>query len=390
MPYFEVNLNIPGTTEMTFTNAEAAPVLAHIVFWTNLGFPSLDFDIFLSGFDTLTLDIDAFFRTGLIPTMGPSVSNQGPFSEPNQDFPGCSFPLPSQLPASLLAYVQAAHIGQELPPGFGESGLCVARESVSLAQGYITLDVVNECSLSFPGNPQYFSDGGAAIASNRNSLWGSYRTPVGGFDLRFEEPLVHIEARDSVQNGFWDPGDFTFYGNLEGGSAADNREPLATSWGVHYEMENGVTRLVYWRDSGVRGQGFTCGSLPAPYPLSMARMIAFDEEENTIELPDFGNTLRWNTGFEFVPNIGPLFEEGWLFLDFSDLDTGPLAPVGQAFVTTQEFAPTAATSLAALPFDSALAPRPIGTRLDPVFADDFESGDTSAWTLTFPLGGFRK
>ena len=137
----------------------------------------------------------------------------------------------------------------------------MAEAADGIATGYITFDVVNDCSLLFPGNPGYFADGGTGIASNANVLWGDYflADPANAFAQG--DQLVHIEAMDSVQSGFWDPGDYTFYGRYLTFDASDNREPLATTWATRYFSGtagpfNDDSDILCWRDSGLDDSAF--------------------------------------------------------------------------------------------------------------------------------------
>ena len=69
LPYFEVDLANPNgvTTLFSVNNASAAPQLAHITFWTDQSRPTLDFTIYLTGYDVWTVNLGPLFRTGMIP-----------------------------------------------------------------------------------------------------------------------------------------------------------------------------------------------------------------------------------------------------------------------------------------------------------------------------------
>ena len=57
LPYFQVNLadNNGVDTLFSVNNASAAPQIAHITFWTDMSRPTLDFDIYLTGYDVFTV-----------------------------------------------------------------------------------------------------------------------------------------------------------------------------------------------------------------------------------------------------------------------------------------------------------------------------------------------
>ena len=67
VPYFEVNLDECGnpgtqnTTLFSINNASAAPALAHVTFWTDWSAPTIDFDIFLTGYDIQTINLRDVF-----------------------------------------------------------------------------------------------------------------------------------------------------------------------------------------------------------------------------------------------------------------------------------------------------------------------------------------
>src|SRR3954469_20493971 len=52
LPYFEVDINSQQTTAQTnllpITNVQQIPQIAHVTVWTDLSFPVLDFNIFLT------------------------------------------------------------------------------------------------------------------------------------------------------------------------------------------------------------------------------------------------------------------------------------------------------------------------------------------------------
>ena len=61
VPYFEVDLGNAGKskferTKITLVNTDEAPVIAHVVLWTDLSVPTLNFDIFLTGYDVQRRD----------------------------------------------------------------------------------------------------------------------------------------------------------------------------------------------------------------------------------------------------------------------------------------------------------------------------------------------
>ncbi len=390
LPYFEVGLENSGsgvTTLFSVNNASAAPVVAHVTLWTKLARPTIDFDLYLTGYDVVTVNLRDIFTTGAIPQTGPnfdigddpiSPNAPGEFSDPDAAPPGCSFPLPATIPASLREYIRNLHTGLAAPPGFDNSGLCGAQDEGNataadgIATGYITIDVVNDCSLLFPGNPGYFADGGTGIASNLNALWGDYflADPANAFAQG--DSLVHVEAMDSVQAGFWAPGDYTFYGRYLAFDASDNREPLATTWATRYFAGtvgpfNDDSDIICWRDSGLDDSAFfACGTTPPPYPLNQNQIVIFDEQENPVVVegspfspPPVGDTVLpcdCATTRANASDFGTIFDFGWFYMNLNT-STGAIPdPIKQSFVTTVHSASGLfSVGFQAVHLDSALA-----------------------------------
>ncbi|MCB1034508.1 MAG: hypothetical protein KDD47_11815, partial [Acidobacteria bacterium] len=218
--------------------------------------------------------------------------------------------------------------------------------------------VVNDCSLLFPGNPGYFGDGGTGIASNLNAIWGDYFLVDPAADLAHGDSLVHVEAYSSVQEGFWEPGDYTFYGRYHSFDARDNREPLTGTWLARYftaEPPRGgfttPTTFLCWRDSGLNDSFFfTCGTFPNPYPLSQNGGAFFDEQENPTLGMSFpfspipvaldllycpGATFRLSSSVFRPSEALPVFyETGWFFLNLNTSSGSVSDPIKQSYLTT--------------------------------------------------------
>ena len=296
LPYFEVDLDDPNgiDTLLSINNASADAVLAHVVLWTDLSVPTFDFNVYLTGYDVQTISLrDIFSGTaphtasaGQDPT--DTISPRGAFST-DVSFASCTGQLPPPpIPASFLSHLRAAHTGQFSPFFSGCSGLPFGD---SIARGYATVDVVNNCTLRFPGDAGYFASGGTGDATNQNVLWGDYFLVDGGDGAAQGDDLVHVEA--SATNPETSvPGQYTFYGRYVNWTAADNREPLATNFAFRYQNGgafDGGTDVIIWRDSKVDQNAFKCGTLPNWYPLLVEMVTVFDEEENPtlFEIPPF-------------------------------------------------------------------------------------------------------
>jgi len=293
LPYFEVDpdSSIGVTTLFTVRNASAGPVVAHVTLWTNLSLPVLDFDIYLTGYDSEAVNLYDLFALGNLPITAPddAYSPRGPRSKPHNLFGGTCSNLPyTDHPVSplLRQYMRESLTGQPVALFSGE---CRAAPTDRMV-GYLTIDALNRCFLDFPGAPGYFGAGGTGIASDRNVLWGDWQIVNQAESVAQGEAMIALEA-SADDPATTTPGNRTFYGRLVGGSAADNREPLSPTWHASLDSSalapagDGETELLVWRDAGVITNPIGCGSLPAPYPLPTTNSTVFDPDGNGTPLP---------------------------------------------------------------------------------------------------------
>jgi len=296
LPYFEVDLtdeNGDGLVDLTnrttlfsINNASATAILAHVVLWTDWTVPTLDFDIYLTGFDVVTINLAHLFN-GFLPVTASdgqdpqdTISPQGPFSQ-DINFASCTGRFPFNAPelsSQQLTHLRRSHTGLSSPI-FGNR--CAgAAYGDNVARGYLTVDTVNSCSLLFPGQPGYFAPGGTGIATNQNVLWGNYHYVDGPENFAQGETLVHIEASATLDETTVDD---TFYSRFTV-IGEDNREPLPTTFAARYITAgafDGGTDLIVWREGGIPDfDGFICGTEPLWFPLNQTQVVAFDEEEN--------------------------------------------------------------------------------------------------------------
>src|SRR5919106_2176045 len=192
LPYFEGDLNNPSgiTTLFSINNASASAAVAHVVLWTDFSIPTLDFDVYLTGYDVQTINIRDIFN-GILPrtadagadTSG-TISPKGSLSQ-DINFPGATGPCGSAntvygnpaLSSTLIDHLRRSHTGLSSNVVFG--GRCSgANYGDNIARGYITVDSVTTCNLSFPSDNFYFT----SFADRRNILWGDsfYITPGEG------------------------------------------------------------------------------------------------------------------------------------------------------------------------------------------------------------------
>jgi len=383
LPYFECALGpdlVPVangvTTLFSINNASATAVLAHVTLWTDESVPTLDFDVYLTGYDVQTINMCDIFNGNLPRTASDgqdptdTISPQGLLSQ-DINFASCTGRLPYTNPAvnaSLLAHIRNAHTGGFTNVYGGCSGF---DHGDTVARGYVTVDTTTQCSLDFPSTPGYFS----GVASFQNVLWGDYFYVDPANNFANGETLVHIEAC-APGNGYigyvgtgtsgvntcpMAAGDYTFYGRYVGFAGTDQRESLSTTFASRYLNGGpftGGTDLVVWRDSkttptGANGLAWDCGDEAGWFPLNQADVVAFDEQENSTDLCFQGDNISPPTGgadtcfpleAQRVSLQGgntagddptPPYPFGWMFLNLNTTVTGvTVNPTAQAWVET--------------------------------------------------------
>ena len=78
LPYFEVDLEAgPGegvTTLLSINNGTGEAALAHVIMWTNWAAPTISFDVFLTGYDVVSLNLRHVFE-GYLPITADEASD---------------------------------------------------------------------------------------------------------------------------------------------------------------------------------------------------------------------------------------------------------------------------------------------------------------------------
>src|SRR5947209_3518641 len=362
LPYFEVDGgNANGvTTLFSVNNASATAVLAHVTVWSDLSFPVLDFNIYLTGYDVQSVNLRDILINGVLPRTasagqdsGDTISPHGAFSQ-DINFASCQgqLPPPAVLPASFLLKLRNELTGQFT----AEDGGCVGQNlGDNILRGYVTVDAVNNCTLRFPSDLGYFGQGGSGDATNQNVLWGDVFFVNSAENFASGNPLVHIEA--SATNPETSvPGQYTFYGRYVNWQATDNREPLATNFAARFVNGgafNGGTFYHVWRDSKSAPAAFACSDLgPSWYPLGQEGLVIFDEQghpqlpqsfpvspqprnPSLIPFPAEANSTQVGGASLPVP-----YAFGWIYLDLNTTIAGNPNPpedpaAAQAWVEVQ-------------------------------------------------------
>lgn len=347
LPYFEVDLNDPNgeTTLLSVANAGEAPVIAHVTLWSDLSVPTLNFNLYLTGFDNVSFNLRTLFAAGAVPSTSHSnlgISPVGLFSTTFNPLTGAGAGTTScdgQLPAAplnpfLLQHIQDAHTG--VPSQVFQARCAGIDHGDQVARGYVTIDHVSFCTLDYPGDVGYFVQGGQGAASNVNALLGDYVYLNPSTNRAEAHPMVHIEA--SSTDPLTQPSHYTFYRRYSSG--ADNRESLGTQFWSRYTANgnpSSSSSLLYWRDSKRVITPFVCGPAPpAPFPLSTNQIVVFDEAENP-EVPEtspFSPALFGLVAFPYESGrveVGsadfPVTPSaGWMFLNMNSAVVSSFVP----------------------------------------------------------------
>ncbi|MDX1632604.1 MAG: hypothetical protein R3234_12115, partial [Thermoanaerobaculia bacterium] len=212
-----------------------------------------------------------------------------------------------------------------------------------VARGYVTVDVVDECSgleapdpVFTPANTAfpYFADGGGSggIAIAENRLWGDVFYIDGADDAAQGGEAVHLWADPSR---FSDTGIFTFYGRYSDWDGRDERVPVPNGWDSRYLNGGAITggaEFIVWRDTRSDATArVSCGDRPSWWPLTTEFVSARDEQTNATDITaSAAPQLELATQKVSIDELGSPYEFGFLSfgLDFSG------ATVAQAWVQT--------------------------------------------------------
>ena len=275
-PYFEVDLaNANGaTTLMSLVNSSATAILANVVVWSDWATPVHRFPIYLTGFDVATWNMRDIL-SGLRPATasagqdpGDTISHHGSISQ-DINFASCTGTLPmTNLSAGEIADIQAALTGAPVSGAntMGiTAGACVGKNyGDQLARGYVTVDLVTNCTTRTPADPTYYSSSDITF---QNVAWGDFMQINPGTGTATGGLATMVESKLQFLPGLFVSGDYTFYGRFNGFNASDQREGLASRWIVQGDTD--FTRVVAWRDpkttTGITGA--TCGTTPGNQPL---------------------------------------------------------------------------------------------------------------------------
>lgn len=332
LPYFEVTLDNPAeeTTLFTVTNVGPLPQIARVTLWTDLAYPVLTFNIFLTGYDVQSINLYDVLARGRIAEPGTSSNSEvGLRSADNNMNPlhgttHCA-DLPDSLPPQTLADVRSAlTAGRTTGCGKARIGSQHAR-----AIGYATIDVVQNCSSTMPVDAGYFT----TQIMYDNVLIGDYQQVDRANNFARGNTLVHIRAipegglTDSARTKFRR----TFYSRLQNGGTVDRRQPLPSTFAARW-INGGVgaldTSVKVWREARTSAAaGCAVSSITTPYP----DIVRFDEEENptgfqfdcpftcpapVLDLPVVARLNIDNSG-EYLPPNPDSALAGWMYFNLN-------------------------------------------------------------------------
>lgn len=357
LPYFEVDVesraNSGESTIFTVTNTGPRPQAARVTLWTDLAYPVISFNLYLTGYDVQKINLYDIIVNGRIAPdtqMGSEKSPTGELSDETSaglDEESCR-DLPQTLPRVLFERLQSAfRLGR-----LGAIGEIEACNSAGLvhqnAVGYATIDVVAACTDSLPTETHYFTH---EIRFD-NVLIGDYVQIHGGQDYAQGNPMVHIRAvpeGGQVSSRRRSNLSRTFYSNLQhtaGNRTLDARQPLpatfATRW-IEGSFSGFQTFYKIWRESA-SGPKTECSAYPARSAQPFIEAVRFDEQENpetsygdviTLPLPNdrrlpSSALISTVDDYVFPPNTSGDIA-GWMYINLHNATDARVA--SQSWVT---------------------------------------------------------
>ncbi len=379
VPYFEVDLNNPNGRNTIFTidkggrqdafsvngmpsgtnNNTPTAVLAHVTIWSDLGVPVFNFNVYLTGYDVETVNMRNVLAGTLPRTAsagqdpGDTISPKGPLSQ-DINFASCTGTLPTGSPNLIpgklpppplsptdISNLTAALTGKPAPTLC--SGSSIYNDNV--ARGYVTVDMVNNCTTKNPGDAGYFT----TDTTNQNHLTGEvfYVDPSNAISRGGNAVQIHADIGGQSNPATPDPlvttsGNYTFYGRLNGFNASDQRQPLSTNFVARYNPGGtgssgwrpmgpapGRASLIVWRDPKVAQAPFACNTTPSWYPLGQENITAFDEQEHP---QTFSSGTPFGLATQMVQVGGAALPvtatSGIIYLDLNTVVIGAVGPTG--------------------------------------------------------------
>jgi len=336
LPYFEVDLasRTSDDTLFTVTNVTPLPQIAHVTIWTDLAWPVLTFDMFLTGYDLQAISLYDVLKLGRVAR--PYETEPGRRSAPNDGNPlidaSTCAALPSVVPQAIVDEVRRA-----LTTGFtNECGSRRVGETHARAIGYVTIDVAGACNAATPADAEYYTK----HLRYDNVLVGDYQQVDWRNNYAQGGAMVHIRATAEGANL-----PRTFYSRYQSGAASDRRQPLPSAFAARW-IDGGTgafnTTLKIWRESD--STSARCDVTRDEYQ-NVYEFVRFDEEENpSVFTPDIIITVppsrdprlpavsRLRTSSETFPPNHTSDIGGWMYLNLDNPESDVREPAAQNWV----------------------------------------------------------
>jgi hypothetical protein len=370
LPYFEVDFtNRTEDTLFTITNVTRLPQIAHVIIWTDWSFPLYSFNIYLTGYDVQGISINQVLNgtvaqaQGTGPTVfqtqpqGPGTLSAGFTANPNFAGGGASINCanqPGALTATLVGALRNALTTGIYNPGSSAACANPVGGKHANAVGYITIDIVGNCTSRLPTDPLYYTND----LLYDNVLIGDYQqlgpTPAGSTASSFDassNAMVHIRA---VPEGGGSGSKaatalpYTFYDRYTPASTRtiDRRQPLPSTFAARFVQGGPAayrTNLNIWRE------GVGNGSCPDAQTSAMAvaEIVRFDEHENPSTLgsdslvshPRLTSTSATSSSSPSYPATISSDAGGWFYLNLNNggsttysANHDGLAPIGSTTI----------------------------------------------------------
>jgi hypothetical protein len=399
LPVFEVDVASPRVTGentlFTVTNVSRFPQIGHVTVWSEYSYPVLDFNIFLTGYDVVPMNMYDIIASGIISGGGTSSNNtggvspvgvlSGSSSTVNSTNTYLTTTLCASLPGQLPSAVQSSVITALTTGAYAAGGAtCTAAGTVGgnhpgVARGYVTVDVAAACSTYLPTDSTYYGAADGILFDN--VLIGDYEqlgnAPAGTTSATFNgagAPMVHIRAIPEggpAGNTAATNLPFTFYDRYTAGASGsatlattrvrDRRQPLPSTFAARY-IENSAsgfsTNYRIWREGTATGGGATpvCTGLNTAggNQIPIAEIVRFDETENPFTLGSgticsptslcgvSGPTLPEASITATTASVYPQFSSsastkfgGWMYLNLNNGGAAGYSTQRGGFTTTQ-------------------------------------------------------
>jgi len=362
LPYFEVDLaNRTQDTLFTITNVTRHPQIAHVTIWTDWSFPVLSFNIYLTGYDVQGLSMQQVLGGVIAQTngTGPTTAQSpvGPLSAgftANPNFAGGGASIncsnqPGVLDPTLVAALKRVLTAGVYDPGGASACANPVGGVHTNAIGYVTIDVVSNCSQALPTDPLYYTND----LLFDNVFIGDYQQ-LGPGGLSYDagvNSLVHIRAvpeGGGAGSRIASVLPYTFYDRFTPSSSRtiDRRQPLPSTFAARFvQGDPGVfrTHLHIWRE-GV-GSG-SCSDARSSAAMDVAEIVRFDEHENPFVLgsdsllsrPRLPATSSTSSSNSLYPATTSSDFGGWFYLNLGNGGSTSYS------ATHDDFAPAGSTT----------------------------------------------